>query len=128
VKIESIAGKYGVTCAKIDHKIIAECEHVLLFNSTFAVDCFLRDIPVVQYAPGYFYQLPNLTYTAGSFGPARQTDGDFRQRLCDFLMWHYCFDYTMPAEDWIGMFDACAKSNDMFPIPEEASYGFRHSM
>jgi len=26
------------------------------------------------------------------------------------------------------MFDACAKSNDMFPIPEEASYGFRHSM
>lgn len=121
-RIENTAKKYGSKCAKIDHKIIDKCRFVLVFNSTFSVDCFIREVPVAQFAPGYFWQFPSVKYTKWSYPKEIKTDMLFGQKLCDFLMWRYCFDYTMPVEKWIKMLSACLNSNELFPIPEEFSY------
>jgi len=121
-KIERIADKYGVVCAKTDHKIISKCQFVLVFNSTFAIDCMIRDIPVAQFAPGYFWQMPSVAYTKWEYPDEIKTDVAFGNKLCDFLAWKYCFDYTMPREKWLDMLRCCLVSNELFPMPEEFSY------
>lgn len=121
-RIREIAGKYNVRAAKIGHRIIEHCEFVLVFNSTYAVDCMLRNVPVAQYAPGYFYQNPAVQYTEFTFPTTVKTDVTFGQKTCDFLMWKYCFDHTMSSEKWIAMFEYFAASTNMFPMPEEYCY------
>ena len=44
-RLRAIAHKYGVNAAKINHRIIDNCKFVLVFNSTFSVDCMMRDVP-----------------------------------------------------------------------------------
>ena len=121
-RLRAIAKKYGVQAAKINHKIIEHCKFVLVFNSTFVVDCMIRDVPVAQYAPGYFWQNPAIQYTEYTFPTEVKTDIDFGQKTCDFLVWKYCFDHSMPVEKWIQMFEQIAKNKKMFPIPREFSY------
>jgi len=121
-RLRNLAQKYGVYAAKISHRIIRNCKFVLVFNSSFAVDCMLRDVPVAQYAPGYFYQNPAVHYSEFNFPVDIKTDIEFGQKTCDFLAWRYCFDHSMPAEKWIRMFEHFAWSNNMFPMPEEFSY------
>lgn len=121
-RIEAIASRYGVICAKVNHRIIEKCEFVLVFNSTFAVDCMMRNIPVVQYAPGYFYQNPAIQYTARKFPTSVDCDLKFGKKTCDFLMWKYCFDYSMSGEGWLEMMKRCLDSDEMFPLPREFSY------
>jgi hypothetical protein len=121
-RLRSIASKHGVQAAKINHRIISKCKFCLVFNSTFSVDCFLRNVPVAQYAPGYFYQNPAVQYTGFTFPTEIKTNIGFGQKTCDFLMWKYCFDHSMPAENWIKMFEVFANSREMFPMPEGLSY------
>lgn len=121
-KLRKIAENNGVKAAKINHRIIKNCEFVLIYNSTFSVDCMIRKIPVVQYAPGYFYQNPAVKYTERKFSNSIKTDIDFGCKTCDFLMWKYCFDYSMLGERWIEMFKQISTNRNMFPIPEEFSY------
>ena len=121
-KLRKIARDNGVMAAKVNHRIIKDCEFVLMFNSTFAVDCMIRGVPVAQYAPSNLYQLPAIDYTNWKFPDKISTDIDFGQKTCDFLMWRYCFDSFMPGERWIEMFKQVAKSKEMFPLPEEFSY------
>lgn len=121
-KLRKIAYDNGVQAGKISHRIIKDCEFVLVFNSTFAVDCMIRGVPVVQYAPGYFYQNPAVQYANWTFPTKIKTNIDFGRKTCDFLIWKYCFDHSMPAEKWIQMFEQIAKSKEMFPMPKEFSY------
>jgi len=121
-RLRAIATKYGVTAAKINHRIIEKCKFVLVFNSTFIVDCMVRDIPVAEYAPGYFWQNPAVQYTNGTFPTEIKTDVSFGQKTCEFLMWKYCFNHSMPFEDWMKMFNIFAKSRELFPMPKELSY------
>lgn len=121
-RLRAIADKYGVVSAKISHRVIRNCKFVLVFNSTFSVDCMLRNVPVAQYAPGYFYQNPAIQFTNHTFPEEVKTDLGFGQKTCDFLAWKYCFDHSMPAERWIEMFEYFAGSREMFPMPEEFSY------
>lgn len=121
-RIRAIANKYGARAAKVNHRIIEKCKFVLVFNSTFAVDCMIRNVPVAQYAPGYFYQNPAVCYTHWTFPRNIVTDKEFGQKTCDFLMWKYCFDHSMPSERWIEMFEHFASSREMFPMPEGLSY------
>ena len=121
-RIRKIACDNGVQAAKIGHRIIKDCEFVLVFNSGFSTDCMIRDVPVAQYAPGYFYQNPAVQYTEYTFPTKVKTNIDFGQKTCDFLVWRYCFDHTMPAEKWIQMFEQVAKNKKMFPLSREFSY------
>jgi hypothetical protein len=121
-KLRKIAADNGVTAAKVNHRIIKNCQFVLVFNSTFSVDCMIRGVPVAQYAPGYFYQNPAVNYTNWKFPNKVSVDKDFGFKTCDFLMWRYCFDHSMPGEKWVEMFKQVAKSKEMFPIPEEFCY------
>lgn len=126
-RIEKYAKEFGCKVGKINHRVIENCQFCLVFNSTFTIDCLIRDIPVVQYAPGYFYQMPCVYYSRGTFPNIVYTDKIFGQRLCDFLMWRYCFDYTMPSDKWIDMLTKVLESNEMFPLPKEYSYGFNRA-
>ena len=121
-RLRKIAYDNEVQAGKISHRIIEDCEFVLVFNSTFAVDCMIRGVPVAQYAPGYFWQNPAVQYTEYTFPTEIKTDIDFGQKTCDFLVWRYCFDHSMPAEKWTQMFEQIAKSKKMFPLPEEFCY------
>ena len=121
-KLRAIANKHGVRAAKINHRIIEKCKFVLVFNSTFAVDCMLRNVPVAQYAPGYFYQNPAVQYTQYTFPLDVETDIAFGQKTCDFLIWKYCYNHSMPTEKWVQMFDVFARDRSMFPMQEEFSY------
>jgi len=121
-RIRQIAKNYNVRAAKVNHRVLENCKFCLVFNSTFAVDCFVRDVPVAHYAPGYFYQLPAVEYTEFTFPTDIKTDLQFAQKTCDFLIWNYCFDHSMSVDKWIEIFEIFAKSNKMFPLPERLSY------
>lgn len=121
-KLRAIAEQYGCRAAKINHRIIEKCKFVLVFNSTFSVDCMLRGIPVAQYAPGYFYQNPAVAYAEYTFPTEIKTDIEFGRKTCDFLIWRYCFDHSMPAEKWVRMFEHFSKSKKLFPMTEEFCY------
>lgn len=120
-KLCKIAKDNGVQAAKINHRIIKNCKFVLVYNSTFSVDCMIRGIPVAQYAPGYFYQNSAVEFTNGEYPSDIKTDIDFGYKTCDFLMWRYCFDHSMPGERWIEMFRSLPR-REMFPIPEDFCY------
>lgn len=120
--LRKIAKDNGVQVAKINHRIIKHCKFVLVYNSTFSVDCMIRGVPIAQYAPGYFYQNPAVQFTNHSFPTEIKTDISFGYKTSNFLMWRYCFDYSMSAEKWIKMFEQIAKNREMFPISREFSY------
>lgn len=124
-RLRKIAVKYGVTATKINHRVIRNCDFVLVYNSTFSVDCMMRDVPVAQYAPGYFYQNPAVQFTNYSFPTNVKTDLEFGHKTCDFLMWRYCFDHSMPGKEWLDMFKSIKMNKQIFPLPKEYSYAFR---
>lgn len=121
-RLEGYANEFGCKIAKTNHTVIENCEFVLVWNSSFAVDCFLRGIPVAQYAPGYFYQTPAVTYTAGELPDAVDDTIDYGFDLVEFLLWRYCFNIAQPIERWIEMIRRFANSNRLFPLDEEFCY------
>ena len=57
-----IANTHGCRIGRVNHRVIEGCKFVLVYNSTFVVDCLLRGVKVAQYAPGYFYQCPGVLH------------------------------------------------------------------
>lgn len=126
-RLKEIAKKYGCEIAKTNHTIIEKCQFVLVYNSTFSVDCFLRNIKVAQYAPGYWYQTPAVDYTDRQY-PSYEVMAknesliECGHKLADFLIWKYCFNMDMPDHKWIRMLRLYANSNELFPLTDEFCY------
>jgi hypothetical protein len=119
---EAIAKKYGGRIARTNHTCIEHCRLVLVYNSTFCVDCFVRGVPVAQFAPGYFYKSGAVTYTDGTYPDDVEDTVEAGSRLADFLVWRYCFVQDMPKEKWVEVLHAYAGSKGLFPLPEELSW------
>lgn len=110
-KYKEIADIYKCKIAKCDHSVIKKCKFVIVYNSTFCIDCFVRGVPVMFGAPGYFSNLP-----VGF-------DIEANYKLINFLVWKYCFNMNMPIEKWIKMLKLYAFSEELFPLTEEFCYG-----
>lgn len=126
-EIKKIASPYGCRFIKCNHSIIKKCKFVLIYNSSFAVDCFLREVPVVQYAPGYWHKTPAVFYTNYKFInhlSDRQKNSMITAgtKLTDFLVWKYCFNMSMSTKKWIDMLNYFANSKEIFPMKKEWSY------
>lgn len=121
-RLKNIADRYGAQMEKCDHSVLENCSFVLTYNSSFCVDCFVRDIPVAQFAPGYFYQTPAVTYTNFTYPDTVGNTEDAGLKLAQFLAWRYCFLMSMETEKWIRMLRAFSTSTSLFPLPEEFSY------
>jgi hypothetical protein len=102
--------------------ILTNCEFVIAYNSTIAADCFIRGVRYVQYAPGYFYQLPAVTYTKGEMCSQPADTVFWGYKTADFLLWKYCIHRDLNKECMIKLFKIYANSRDMFPLPLEFSY------
>lgn len=122
-RFRSIAAQYGSSIGRVNHTVLEKCKFCLVYNSTFAVDCLLRGVKVAYYAPGYFYQAPGVFYTSYQLPdevPDLVIDG---YKLCDFLVWKYCWNQKMPISRIVELLRHYADSKDMFPLPMELSYG-----
>ena len=121
-RIQEIARDHGVRAEYVNHSVLDHCKFCVLFCSTFSVDCFLREIPVVQWAPGYFYKSGAVTYANGEFPDAPHDTSYAAQKLVDFLVWRYCINATQPAYRWKEFFEHCARAQELFPVTEEFCY------
>jgi len=121
-RLKSYSDEFGCRIEKCNHSVITQCALVLVWNSTFAVDCFIRGVRVAQFAPGYFYQTPAVTYTKGRYPNYVPDTTDDGYRLADFLVWNYCFNIAMPQEKWFGMLRHFRDSSELFPMNEEYCY------
>lgn len=122
VTLENIVKKYGCEYGKTHLEIINECEFVISYNSTFAIDCLLRGIPYVQYGLGTFFNSYGIIYSKGNF-PIKIDPIIDAYKLCDFLIYNYCFNKNMNNDKMIKMLNLFSESNDMFPMEEEFCYG-----
>lgn len=122
-RIRTIAKKYRCEVDRGGHRLIESCDHVVLFNSTFAVDCMLLGIPVKQGAPGYFSQTGAVSYCEGNPKKSIRANPETAEKLLNFLVWRYCFsiDQTMP--DWQALLKMFAYSRRVFPLDQLRSYG-----
>ena len=118
-----IANTHGCRIGRANHRVIEGCKFVLLYNSTFVVDCLLRGVRVAQYAPGYFYQCPGVSYTAFQLPDDVTDQCDAGYRLCDWLVWRYCFYQGMSVDKFVAVCALYADSPELFPMTEELSYG-----
>jgi hypothetical protein len=124
-KHKNIAKTYGASAGKSTHKCLENCEFVLTYNSTFAVDCFVRKIPVVQYSIGQFHGSYAVTFGNYSFKKPVNIESKtaFGYQLAHFLMWRYCFPLLIPYNEWVEIFKLFTNRDIMYPLPMEFSYG-----
>lgn len=122
-RIREVANTFGCDVALAGHAVIKNCDHVVLFNSTFSIDCMVRGVRVKQGAPGYFYQTGAVTYCAGDPSVDLQETRFQAQRLVEFLAWKYCFSMDCDLEAWRRRLLHFAASSELFPLQEEDSYG-----
>lgn len=122
---KAIAKEHGCTVGNVGMSVLDNCKFVVTFTSGIAVDAWLRDVRVAQYAPGYFYRSGAVTYTAGELPDCVDDTSTYEQRMLDFLVWKYCFSRDMRPNDLIDMLYVFAESGDadLFPMREEHSYG-----
>jgi hypothetical protein len=120
--VKSIAMKYDSTVDKVGIDIIKTCEYVVLYNSTVVVDCLLREVPVLQYAPGYFWKTGTVDFSDRKFRTPIKTDTEYNYKFCDFLAWKYCFHMHSPINIWNKIFDCYANATELFPLSEKYSY------
>ena len=122
---EDIAKPHGCTIAKFPIDKIKGAPWVILYNSGFSIDCLLREVPVVQYAPGTFFSCPGITYSAGSAHKEPwmidNSPTDFHS-LPNFLFYKYCFHQQMPAKAFEEMVRHYATSKELFPMLLDHSY------
>ena len=116
------ADRYGCKMAKTNHSVLDNCEFALMYNSTFAVDCMLRGVPVVQYAPSYFTESGSVTHSKRQFIAPHDTVVR-GYKMIDFLVQHYCFTQDMSPADWTFLLRSHAESTNLFPLPRRLSYG-----
>lgn len=127
---EEIAKKYGCKIGYVRLAIIEKCKFVLVYCSSMAVDCWLRDVRVAQYAPGYFANTGAVTFTNGLLPDDVEDTSIEEQKMLNFLVWKYCFARDMRPKDMIDMFCVFANSeeDDLFPMREEHSYGANYEL
>lgn len=116
------ANQYGSRLVRTDHSCLKHCKFVLLYNSTFAMDCFVRSIPVAQFAPGYWYETGAVTYTDGEYPGAVEDTVELGHKIANWCIWRYCFPYSFSAEKWIELLRHFSSSKDRWPLPENLSY------
>lgn len=121
-RLKAISDKYGCCIAKTNHSILKHCRFVLTFNSSFAVDCFIRDVPVVQYAPGYFFQTGAVKYTGFEFTDEPGDTIEQGRKVANFLVWKYCINLLMDTETWVGFLISLSESNELFPVEDKYCY------
>jgi capsule polysaccharide export protein KpsC/LpsZ len=118
-----IAKKYNCEYGKAPISIIENCEFVISFNSTFAIDCLLREVPYVQYGLGTFYNTYGINYSKQTF-PSTVTNIKNASKLCDFLIYKYCFNKQMSKDKYAKMIHHFSKSNEMFPMNDDLCYAY----
>lgn len=123
VRFREIALRYGSQIGRVNHSVINNCRFVLVYNSTFVFDALLRGKRVVQFSPGYFYQCPGVHYSAFQFPDDSESNVEEGSKLCDFLLWRYCFHQGESPSKLADIIRLFANSNELFPLPEELSYG-----
>lgn len=119
--LADIAKKYNCQYGKVPISIIDKCEFVIAYNSTFAIDCLLRDVPYVQYGMGTFYNAYGIIYSEQTL-PNSITKKEDGQKLCNFLIHKYCYRKDMRPEKFVRMVEHFSKSHKMFPMTDEFSY------
>jgi hypothetical protein len=124
-RLKSYSDKYGCRIEKTDHECLKNCKFVLVYNSTFAVDCFVRGAKVAQYAPGYFYQTDAVTYTNYYYPDDVNDTCNYGYKLADFLIHRYCLYNSMSTDEWVIFLKHLYNSKDLFPVTEEFSYARR---
>lgn len=120
-ELESIVKPYGCQYGKARMEIILKSEFCIGYNSTFAIDALLRDVPYVQYAMGTFFSAYGIIYSEGEFPTSIKAITD-AYKLPDFLIHKYCFNKTMNKDKMAAMFKHYANSTKMFPMIDEFSY------
>ena len=120
----STAKKYGCEVGNVNLSVIEKSDYVISYNSTFAIDCLLRDKHVIQHAPGYFWQTGVVQYSERQIGAMpTELDRGYIDKFLDFLMWRYCFNANASAETLQYILRTFSKSDELFPLLEEQSYG-----
>ena len=126
INFTALAGEYGCTWGDVGMKVLDKCRFLLVYTSGLAVDAWLRGVPVAQFAPGYFSDTGAVTFTMGEYPDEldRADTAEMAQKMCDFLIWKYCYYQDMPPEAFVAMLEAfaCAPEGEAFPLPEELSY------
>lgn len=121
-RLKSYSDDCGCRIEKTDHTPLKNCKFVLLYNSSFAVDCFLRETRVAQFAPGYFYQTDAVTYTNYVYPDDVEDTVDKGLKMVDFLMWRYCVYSSMSVGKWKRFLVHLSQSNKLFPVTDEYCY------
>jgi len=122
-RFRDIAKEHGCTIGRVNHTVLEKCKFCLVYNSTFAVDCLLRGVKVAYYSSGYFYQSPGILYTSHQYPDDVPYMVDDGYKLCDFLVWRYCWNQAMNITDIVKLIKIYSESKDMFPLPTDMSYG-----
>lgn len=121
-QVKNIAKKYNSTVDRVSMEIIKTCDHVVVYNSTAVVDCLIRNVPVLQYAPGYFWKSGVVDFSDKTFRTPKTPNHTYNHKFCDFLLWKYCFHRKTPIKVWNDIFDLYVNSSEMFPLTEKYSY------
>lgn len=121
-KFREFATKYKCSIGRVNHTVLTNCKFVIVYNSTFIVDCLIRGVKVAQYAPGYFWQTEPVLYTSYNFPDEISTDINKGYKFCDFLVWKYLIYQGMKIDMWIKLFNCFADSKEVFPITEDLCY------
>lgn len=118
-----IAQKYGCEIGSVSHKVFDNCKFVLLYNSMTSIDCFIRAIPVIQFAPGAFYNTGAVDYTNRQFVSKYTGNRNIGYQLANFLIWKYYFSACLSDKQLCSLVKLFASNKDTyFPLPEKYSY------
>lgn len=120
--LSAICKKYNCNHGKAPISIIRGKEFVISYNSTFAIDCILNDVPYVQYEMGTFYNTFGITHSRRTF-PRFVKPIENANNLPNFLIYKYCFNKSMSKEKYAQMIKHFASSDEIFPMNDEFCYG-----
>lgn len=121
-RLIAIAKKYGCSVGKVNLSVIKHCKFVIMYNSTFAFDCFVNSVPVVNYERGYFHNAPCVHFSNRTYPQLADTDIDSGIKLADFAIWNYMFNKDMLFDKWVQMFKYASASTDLMILDPELSY------
>lgn len=121
---KSLAKPYGSTVARTAISVIDKAEFMITYNSTFSIDCILRNKLVNQYAPGYFWKSGIVNYTERKLlSNAKTLESEYFHQFYNFLLWKYCFHANENITNIRNICDVFKNSSELFPLPENLSYG-----